>query len=442
MSKSDSPSPFLRKMKRHLRADPSELSVVEQTFPHYQRANLHLAIDEILRANGTKSKFVGVLPRQEYESVTLAKLSLKATARHVLAGPVAYSDVTVADDRRLACVKRGLYWITTPDGPIVMLINESQHEFPSKLRVELMAPERDLAEDFGRRLATIVHRAAAFRGHVLSLEMDCHRQLEIRFHRLPTIAREDIILPDEVLARIDRHAEQFSRHAEQLKRAGRHLKRGILLHGPPGTGKTLCAMYLASQMKGRTVMILTGGGIASVESSGQLARTLEPVTVILEDVDLIGTQRENQSIGANALLFELLNQMDGLAEDADVLFVLTTNRPELLEPALASRPGRIDQAIEIPLPDASSRRRLLDLYSRGMTVELAGIESVVNRTEGVSAAFMRELLRKAAIFAAEENGQSELTVRDAHLNAAIDELTVHGGVLTRTLLGAASTQHK
>src|SRR4029077_3989756 len=106
-------------------------------------------------------------------------------------------------------------------------------------------------------------------------------------------------------------------------------------------------------------------------------------------VDLIGTLRENQTVGANALLFELLNQMDGLAEDADVLFVLTTNRPDVLEPALASRPGRIDQAIEIPLPDADCRRRLLDLYAAGIDLRLGDLDELIDRTEGGSGAFIR-----------------------------------------------------
>ena len=66
--------------------------------------------------------------------------------------------------------------------------------------------------------------------------------------------------------------------------------------------------------------------------------------------------------GQHPLLFQLLNEMDGLAEDADVVFVLTTNRADLLEPALAARPGRVDQAVELGLPDATARRALLELY--------------------------------------------------------------------------------
>src|SRR6185503_1688261 len=103
---------------------------------------------------------------------------------------------------------------------------------------------------------------------------------------------------------------------------------------------------------------------------------------------------------------------EGRGEESHVHFGKTTNRPDILEPALASRPGRIDQAIEIPLPDEDCRRRLLELYSRGMTVQLDDAQKIVQRTQGVSAAFIRELLRKAALFAADENGQAELIVRD------------------------------
>src|SRR4029079_2655231 len=150
----------------------------------------------------------------------------------------------------------------------------------------------------------------------------------------------------------------------------------------PGTGKTLSAMYLVAQMPGRTVLLLTGESVGPIETVCKRAPTLAPATVILEDVDLIGTERQHQSVGANALLFELLNQMDGLADDTDLLFVLTTNRPDILEPALAARPGRIDQAILVPPPDADCRRRLLELYGQGLSSEGIDWKGVVERTAG------------------------------------------------------------
>jgi ATP-dependent 26S proteasome regulatory subunit len=120
--------------------------------------------------------------------------------------------------------------------------------------------------------------------------------------------------------------------------------------------------------------------------------------------------------------------------DADILFLLTTNRPDILEPALASRPGRIDQAIEVPLPDADCRRRLIELYGRGLTLQLEQPDRLIAKTEGASAAFIRELLRRAALFSADEMGD-QAVVQDRHVDEALHELVVAGGELTKSLLG-------
>jgi SpoVK/Ycf46/Vps4 family AAA+-type ATPase len=105
---------------------------------------------------------------------------------------------------------------------------------------------------------------------------------------------------------------------------------------------------------------------------------------------------------------------------------------------LAARPGRIDLAIEVPLPDEECRKRLFELYGKGLKLALTDPEVWVRRTKGVSAAFIRELLRKAAVLAAEEDGTSndgELVVTDRHMEDAAAELMVAGGLLTKTLLG-------
>src|SRR2546422_6514365 len=180
---------------------------------------------------------------------------------------------------------------------------------------------------------------------------------------------------------------------------------------------------------------MTGAVIVTIEISCSLSRLLDPSTVILEDVDLIGTERQRQTVDANALLFELLNQMDGLSDDADILFILTTNRPDVLEPALAARPGRIDQAIEIPLPDSDCRRRLFELYAQGLTLRLEHLPELIEQTEGVSAAFIRELMRKAALFSADESDESDeskaIVVEDRHVDEALKELVFEGGELTK-----------
>jgi ATP-dependent 26S proteasome regulatory subunit len=171
-----------------------------------------------------------------------------------------------------------------------------------------------------------------------------------------------------------------------------------------------------------------------VQAVAQLARKLAPAMVVLEDVDLIAQER-GLPLAAGPLLFDLLNEMDGLRDDCDVIFVLTTNRPDLLEPALAARPGRIDLAVELPLPDAEGRRRLLELYARGLEVRAADLDSLVAPTEGVSPAYIKELLRKAALLAAAEGASGPgVVVTGAHLAAAMEELN-QGGRLAQRLLG-------
>src|SRR5262245_59191133 len=108
--------------------------------------------------------------------------------------------------------------------------------------------------------------------------------------------------------------------------------------------------------------------------------------------------------------------MDGHADDADVLLLLNTNRPDLLEPDLAARPGRIDLAIEVPLPDAGCRERLIELYGEGLSIRNVSVADLVSRTEGASAAFIRELLRKAALFSAEENNAADLVLEHRHFD--------------------------
>jgi SpoVK/Ycf46/Vps4 family AAA+-type ATPase len=221
-----------------------------------------------------------------------------------------------------------------------------------------------------------------------------------------------VILPEPLLGEIERHTLGIGRRVQELRAAGRHV---------------------AAELSEATVIVLAGGFLGITGPVCRLARELSPSLVVLEDVDLIAGERTMHP-QTGSLLFELLNELDGMADDADVAVVLTTNRADLLEPALATRPGRVDLAVELPLPDAECRRRLLDLYARGLPLELRDPDAVVESTEGVTASFFRELLRQAALEAADEKSD---TVRDEHVAAALDRLLTQTSAVTRTLLGAA-----
>ena len=135
------------------------------------------------------------------------------------------------------------------------------------------------------------------------------------------------------------------------------------------------------------------------------------------------------------MLNDLLNEMDGLKQDAEILFILTTNRPEQLEGALASRPGRIDQAIEVPLPDEAGRNKLVQLYGRGLPLGETIVDEAAQRTKGVSAAFIKELMRRIAQASIARDGGTSVVSGD--ISEALDDMLFAGGKLNVKLLGGA-----
>jgi ATPase family protein associated with various cellular activities (AAA) len=126
----------------------------------------------------------------------------------------------------------------------------------------------------------------------------------------PAIEREQVILPHELLDGIERQVLGVARHAGRLRASGQHLRRGVLLYGVPAAAKTHTIRYLLGQLPDTTVV-------------------LQPSVVVVEDVHLIAEERDHH-LGENPLLFELLNEMDGLSADNDVTFLLMTNRADLL----------------------------------------------------------------------------------------------------------------
>ncbi|MFN2389328.1 MAG: AAA family ATPase [Actinomycetota bacterium] len=426
---------FTGLLRRHLGTDPLRLPVVSEQFEAHDHGNVQVALDAYLAQPARSAEIVGVKAFHKHMmGTTLSDLLTPPgpMGGGPTQGPVEYLNLSLEGDRKLNCIQFGLVLVTEERESYAVLVRGPHDLRMEPLRVEVMAPSREAANRLLDELRRSISERNIYRGHVLSLSANRFGALEVHYHPLPEVDHDSIILPPGVLERVERHTLGFARHRHRLARAGRHLKRGILLHGAPGTGKTLTAMYLASAMTERTVLLLTGRTFGLIKQSCALARMLAPSMVVLEDVDLVAEERTGEG-ACTPLLFELLNEMDGLAEDVDVIFLLTTNRPDLLEPALAARPGRVDQAIEIPLPDEDSRRRLLQLYGEGLDLRIEDASAIVKRTEGTSGAFIRELLRKAALYAAEEgNG---MVVYDRHISDSLHDLLVHGGELTKRLLG-------
>ena len=437
-------NPLRERLTSHLGSDPSRLSVTVEEYDTWEHPNVQVAIDDYLSRDGRHAELTGVsIPNKRFGSFGLSDIVSHMASRQppIEEGPADFVNFHLTGDRVLSCLQFGLYLISDEDTRLLVFVGGPTPNMGprGRVRVEVMGSDRDACNAFLAAVGAAASRLNVYRGHVISLspgEMGMGPQTLVQFHSLAKVERDDVVLPPGLLDRIERHTMVFARHAERLLAAGRALKRGLLLYGAPGTGKTFTVNYLAGQMPDRTVILTTGRGMGMTRQVAQMARSLAPSMVVLEDVDLIAEHRGQPFMPSGPILFELLNEMDGLRNDCDVIFTLTTNRPDILEPALAARPGRIDLAVELPLPDADGRQRLLELYGRGLRLEGIDLDAIVQRTDGVSPAYIKELLRKAALLAAE---QDDLAVTQHHLDAAMTELGA-GGQLADRLVGFRPAQ--
>ena len=426
------------RLRAHLGTAPGDRPVVKAAYPPYDLPNVQLALEKWFAADGRSYELVGMRGAQNRTDLTLGDI-LEAADRHdrFTIGAVDYAHLPISPDAELACVSCGFYLGADGEDRFAVLLRGPADEYGhNKVEIEVLAQDKEFADRLLAEIDVLVREHNIFRGQVLSFEGSefGHGLGPFRFHRRPALTRDDIVLPEGLLERVERQVVGVARRREQLRAAGQHLRRGLLLYGPPGTGKTHTIRYLLSHLPQFTVVILSGTSIEAIGPACALARMLQPALVVLEDCDLIAEARDHGS-GEQPLLFQILNEMDGLGDDADVAFLLTTNRADLLEPALVQRPGRVDLAVEIPLPDAPGRARLLGLYGTGLDLDEETTAEVVTRTEGTTASFTRELVRRSVLIAAErESARTE----PADLRAALDELLSDHDQLTRRLLGVSS----
>jgi hypothetical protein len=394
-------------LREHLGPRAASLDVVEEAWPGYQHVNVQLGLDAWLAEGGGEARtvrLVGVVGFQ-HRQFGLGELlnddGRMGSLHGLRPGNVARVNLPSGPGGRThPCVRCALYLVD--DGGVrtaVLLRGPDPESGLSNVTVQVVSTDGG-AEAVTAAVRELTTRLNVFRGQVLSFgaEMFGPQATILTFHERPTMDASALVLPPETIAAVERQVVGVAAHKERLLATGQHLKRGLLLYGPPGVGKTHTVRYLTATLTGTTVLQLTGNALHLIGEACSVARALQPSMLVVEDVDLIAEDR-GMHPGQHPLLFQLLNEMDGLAEDADVVFVLTTNRADLLEPALAARPGRVDQAIVLSLPDAAGRRALVDLYRGGLRLDGDAVDDVVGRTEGVTASFLKELLRRAALIA-------------------------------------------
>jgi hypothetical protein len=431
-------------IKQHFAAyAPHELVSSTRAFPATARLDLQSALAETLSGALQPSKQVGVHRQYAHETLSFSELLVDGDHAPMIA-PLQYDEIDAGEAMPARCLKNALWLGSYKSAPFALLLTRTKRYGESTgVHLEVAVPPGEAGLNLQKRIMTElekkVMRAGSYRGKVLSLEVsDNYRGAiaGIKVHRLRTVRREDVVLPERTLALLERNVTRFVEQRTRLDSMRLGVKKGLLFYGPPGTGKTLTIHYLASQLKDHTTLLVTADQVAFLDEYMQLARFLQPAVVVIEDVDLIARDR-TQMHGPceESMLNRLLNEMDGLREDAMVLFILTTNRPDQLEEALTSRPGRIDQAIEFPRPDDNGRRQLMNLYAGGLELTSELAELIVRKTKGATGAFIKELMRRSAQFLLEDGGK---VLAERHVESALDEMLFSGGKLNAKLLGMES----
>ncbi len=230
----------------------------------------------------------------------------------------------------------------------------------------------------------------------------------------PSVTFADVAGVDEAKQELAEVVE-FLKYSEKFVALGAKIPKGVLLVGPPGTGKTLLAKAVAGEAGvpffsisgSEFVEMFVGVGASRVRDLFDQAKKNSPCIVFVDEIDAVGRQRGAGLGGGHdereQTLNQLLVEMDGFDTNTQVIVIASTNRPDVLDPALL-RPGRFDRHVTLDRPDVRGRRQILDVHSRGKPLDsTVDLDVLARQTPGFSGADLANLINEAAILAARQN---------------------------------------
>lgn len=247
----------------------------------------------------------------------------------------------------------------------------------------------------------------------------------------PKVKWDDVGGLENAKQEIKEAVEWPLKNPEAFKRMGIRPPRGILLYGPSGCGKTLLAKAVAAESSANFICVKgpeviskwVGESEKAVREIFKKARQVAPCIVFFDEIDSIATKRgvamDNKV--SERVVDQILTEMDGLEEMADVVVLAATNRPELLDSSLL-RPGRFDRFLLVPPPDEKTRLEIFKVHLKNMPIE-KGITAtdLAKRAEGYSGADIEAVCREAAMLALREDIKSKIVKQD-HFDAAIQKV--------------------
>ncbi|HEU13064.1 MAG: CDC48 family AAA ATPase [Thermoplasmata archaeon] len=246
---------------------------------------------------------------------------------------------------------------------------------------------------------------------------------------VPNVRWDDIGGLENVKQELIEAVELPVKHPERFKKMGIRPPRGILLYGPPGTGKTLLAKAVATEsemnfisIKGPEVLSKwVGESEKAIREIFKKAKQSSPAVVFLDEIDAIAPRRGSYADSGvtERIVNQLLTSMDGIENMEGVVVIASTNRPDIIDPALL-RPGRFDRMIYIPVPDKEARLKILKVHTRNMPLDSdVDLNKLAERMENYVGADIENVCREAGMFAIRENAEK---VSMKHFEKALEKI--------------------
>ena len=257
----------------------------------------------------------------------------------------------------------------------------------------------------------------------------------------PDVTFADVAGEDEAVEELE-EIREFLASPDKFHKVGARIPRGVLLYGPPGTGKTLLAKAVAGEAKapffsisGSEFMELyVGVGASRVRELFERAKKNAPAIIFVDEIDAVGRHRGSGIGGGNdereQTLNQLLVEMDGFDERANIILIAATNRPDILDPALL-RPGRFDRQIAVEAPDLKGREAILKVHAQGKPLTAhVDLRQIAKRTPGFTGADLANVLNEAALLTARSDMQF---IDDRAIDEAIDRVIAGPQKRTRVM---------
>lgn len=418
-----------------------DLEVVSKDFAPYQTANVSIMLKEYFEKVTPASKILGVRSglsaSEPSDLLEPARFSKLGHFEGVDATPTVYvRSLPEAVDSRLGLTNAAILFKCGVE-PMVAFARTSERRMESAVSLSIIARDADKADKVLSEFSEYEHRRSIFRGRVIRPQINYQDDVvEAEILERRHASWDDAVLPADLLLEIRENIVGYIRSADAMTANGIDAKRGILFHGVPGTGKSFVANLLASELVGFTTILCSGENLERPAAVFKLARRFSPSLVLFEDVDLVGSKRdENRSL---TVLSSIMNELDGVERLERVYALFTTNRIEAIEEALAQRPGRVDLIVEFPIPSRDLRERLLRLYAGKAELCLANVGPILEETDGVSPAFLKELMKRA-VYIAVRKGEADdagiARVTDDHVLQALSDLKKIESRAARKIIG-------